>query len=374
MPPHRVPRRPALVIFFGGAGSSKTERLVDDARLLAALDVSETAIGSASFSEVILATSTDPGASTPEGLIVDRDTSPYAFGPRLVELLVRRDIQSVVYMGGGSLPCVTSDTLAMLGGHVLEGIGVTNNLFSSDLVAFPVNARTLAATERCGRDNRLARVLRDEAGLEVETLPRTLETQFDIDDPADICVLAVTGVGGPRLQDYLRGLKVDLSRYRAALPLFCDTERQIVIAGRVGSHTWAHLERETACRVRVFSEERGMEADGRVEAGMVRSLVGLYLDEVGPARFFESLAALSDAAFVDTRVLLAHRRVVASREDRFLSDLGSWDKIGEPWLRELTRAACQARIPVLLGGHSLMSGGIMALNQFAWDQRDAGVI
>ena len=43
-----------------------------------------------------------------------------------------------------------------------------------------------------------------------------------------------------------------------------------------------------------------------------------------------------------------------------------------PFLRDFTRAAVEAPIPVLLGGHSLMSGGLMALNEFAWAERDAG--
>jgi hypothetical protein len=109
-----------------------------------------------------------------------------------------------------------------------------------------------------------------------------------------------------------------------------------------------------------------MEADGRGENGAARSLLGFYFDAVGPQRFFETLAELGDAAFSDTRVLLAHRRVSASRADRFASDLGDAEAISEPFLREFTRAAADAAIPVLLGGHSLMSGGLMALNEHAW--------
>lgn len=366
--------RPALVVFFGKIGAPEAERLVDNARLLAALDVCETALASGSFSEVLLATATDPGESAPDGLAVDRDQAPYRFGSRLAELLVRRNLLAAVYMGAGSLPFVTPGTLALVANRVRTALGVTNNLFSSDLVGFPVTERTLDVVERTSRDNALARAFKDAAGLDIEALPRRPETQFDIDDPADVCVLAVTGLGGPRLHVYLKNLQLNLSSYHAVLPLFCDPSKQIVIAGRVGSHTWQYLERETACRVRLFAEERGMEADGRAEEGTARSLVGLYLDEVGPERFFQSLAVLGDAAFVDTRVLLAHCRVTATREDRFLSDLGRWEEITDPWLRDFTRAAGQAPIPVLQGGHSLMSGGLMALSQFAWDQRDADAL
>src|SRR5437899_345395 len=81
----------------------------------------------------------------------------------------------------------------------------------------------------------------------------------DIDTPRDLCVLALTGVCGPRLQAYVRSLDLDVSRYRAVLPLFVDQTKRLLVAGRVGTHSWSYLERETACRVRLFAEERGME-------------------------------------------------------------------------------------------------------------------
>lgn len=104
--------------------------------------------------------------------------------------------------------------------------------------------------------------------------------------------------------------------------------------------------------------------------GQARSLIGLHLEAVGPAAFMQHLAALGQAAFLDTRVLLAHRRSAASREDRFLSDLGRWEAIQDPFLRDLTKAAVEAPIPVVLGGHNLVSGGLMALVEAAWAEAD----
>src|SRR5206468_7765683 len=192
--------------------------------------------------------------------------------------------------------------------------------------------------------------------------------------------LALTGEGGPRLRDYLRSLEseahstgqaLSLTAYQRVLPLLTDREAQIVVAGRVGSHAWQYLERETACRVRLFAEERGLEAEGRAYGRTARSLLGFLIDATGLERFFEILPSLGDAAFIDTRVLLAHFRIDATREDRFLSDLGDWPEIQNPFLRDFTRLATEAAIPVLLGGHSLMSGGLMALNEHAWRQQEA---
>ena len=44
----------------------------------------------------------------------------------------------------------------------------------------------------------------------------------------------------------------------------------------------------------------------------------------------------------------------------------------DPFLRELTKGAATATIPVVLGGHSLMSGALMLLNETAWRLRDEG--
>ncbi|HZP26437.1 MAG TPA: hypothetical protein VFB90_05255, partial [Dehalococcoidia bacterium] len=69
-------------------------------------------------------------------------------------------------------------------------------------------------------------------------------------------------------------------------------------------------------------------------------------------------------------VLLTHRGDLPGAEDRFLSDLGRWQDIDEPFLREFTRAACESDLPVLLGGHSLVSGGLMLLAEHAWQEHD----
>ena len=352
--------RQALVVFYGAVGESPVERSVDEARLAAAFDVIE-----AASIPAILATDQASLSVEVPGVEVDWSDEPYHFGRRLADVARRHGLATIVYLGAGSVPLFTRADFTEVVAGLGRGLCVTNNSFSSDLIAFHVDEPTLAVLESVGRDNSLARALTD-AGLPVTELPRTLATQMDIDAPSDLMVLALTGQGGPRLRGHLAGLHLDTARYARTLPLFLDRKHEVVVAGRVGSHAWAYLERETACRVRLFAEERGMEADGRGESGAARSLLGSYLEAAGSERFFETLAELGDAAFLDTRVLLAHKRIRASREDRFLSDLGDWQAIREPWLREFTQAAAAAPLPVLLGGHSLVSGGLMALNEHAW--------
>ena len=92
-------------------------------------------------------------------------------------------------------------------------------------------------------------------------------------------------------------------------------------------------------------------------------MLGGLLDRDGPANLGGILAELGEAALVDSRVLLAHRlgadeTAWPPAEDRFASDLLLHERIGDPWLRELTRSATEARIPIVLGGHTLVGPGL----------------
>jgi hypothetical protein len=361
-------QKPTLITFLGGLGHTPTERTVAIARRNATLDTIETAISTGAFDRAILATDDATDLSNIPNLELNLDQSPFHFGQRLAALIERRNLDRIVYLGGGSLALLDADALSQIANAVTETTAITNNVYSSDLIAFPLTNAVLKAIPTVGRDNALARALEEAAGLTLEELPRAVATQMDIDAPSDLAVLALTGEGGPRLREYLRSLELDLSRYESVLSLFTDREAQIIVAGRVGSHSWRYLERETACRVRLFAEERGLEAEARAKDRTARSLLGFYIEVAGLDRFFEVLPELGDAAFIDTRVLLAHFGIDATREDRFLSDLGSWPEIRDPFLRAFTRAAVESPIPVLLGGHSLMSGGLMALNEHAWRQ------
>jgi hypothetical protein len=130
----------------------------------------------------------------------------------------------------------------------------------------------------------------------------------------------------------------------------------------VAASELAWVERSTASRTRALIEERGLRTR---PAGQrpVRSSLGLLLDREGPESLAAILAELGDAALIDTRVLLAHRlgdedRGWPSAADRFASDLLLHDRIADEWLGALTRSAATARIPIVLGGHSLVGPGL----------------
>ncbi len=359
-----------LAVFIGGLGAGPIERCVGRARWAASLD--SAAAAARALDAAVFVTDAPPEGLDAAGTTLNLDGGEFHFGRRLAGLVHRYEPATVVYMGGGSAPLLSAEGFAALAQGARRNLVVTNNYYSSDVVAFPVSDGVLAAIEGVGRDNALARALTQRAGLRAEEMPRSLATLLDIDGPSDLAVLALTGEGGPRLRETLRDIPLDLSKYRAVLDVLVDPAAQLVVAGRVSSQAWQYAERETACRVRMFAEERGMEAEGRAEDGTARSLLGYYVQEAGFERFFATLAELGDAAIIDSRVLLAHARVRATREDRFRSDMGRWEAVEVPFLRELTRGAAEAQVPVLLGGHSLVSGGLMALNEYAWRRREEG--
>jgi hypothetical protein len=363
--------RPTLIVFSGGMRETGVERLVAGARDAAALDTLDRGIESGAFAGSILATdSAELAAAAPEGIVIDLDPGAFDFDSRLRSLVASRRIRRPFYVGGGSIPLLQTPDLAALAERLAtaEELVISNNFFSADFVGWTPGS-AIDAIGAIPSDNRLPQLLHGEAGLANWAMERTIASQFDIDAPADLAVLKLYHAGGPRLRAYLDSIEIDVQPYQRAARFFLKPS-MVVVAGRVGSFTWQYLERETACRIRVLSEERGMQSDEREHSGLVRSILGFYLERAGMDGLFDALAELGDAVFLDSRVLLAHAHVSPSRTDRFLSDLGRWEEVSEPFTRELTHAASRAAVPVVLGGHSLVAGGIMALVQAAWEAHD----
>ncbi|MFH1486373.1 MAG: hypothetical protein ABIH46_09900 [Chloroflexota bacterium] len=366
---------PVLIVFTGGLGSSPVEQMVAEAQRCITLDTIQRAKASGAFARIVLVTdSLELSQRVDSSVRVEVDSSPFHFGERLRYIIGKYRIDRPFYVGGGSAALMTAQDLTSIAARLSssDNAVITNNLFSSDLVAFHPGS-AIEAMEPPVHDNPLAQLLRYEAGLRDIRLRRTAATQFDVDTPSDLLVLSVHPAAGPHVRGYLDSIHLDVARLRETMSLLTDHTVEIVIAGRVGSQVWAQLEAETACRVRVFSEERGMRADGREERGEARALLGFFLEEVGLRRFFRSLAELGAAAFIDSRVIFAHMGLRLSASDRFLSDLGQPDGIENAFVREFTEEALCAPKPVILGGHSIVAGGLLALIEAAWQEQDQSV-
>ena len=209
-------------------------------------------------------------------------------------------------------------------------------------------------------DNALPRWLAEVRGWTVEDLRDRWRLGVDIDGPLDLLLAGdADEIASPEAE------AIDTSRVRGRIDeiraVAADRRAELLIAGRTSSATLAWFERHTASRTRALVEERGLRtrAAGQRPAA---SVLGALLERDGPGSLGTHLATLADGALVDSRVLLAHRLGADERswpraEDRFASDLLLPDAIADPWLRDLTRAAADAPIPVLLGGHTLVGPG-----------------
>lgn len=362
------------LIFAGGSRNSPIEALLAEAQEAIVLDTLERLLACPEFAPPVVATSsidlTRHLRDWPVRTIPD--DSSFHFGRVLAGLIDRFDARHAFYIGGGATPLLTIAEMRKVAQTILNGdhVLVANNFFSSDFVAFsPADAIYRIAPPAI--DNDLAFRLQREAGLRNLPLERTSGTQMDVDTPTDLLVLALHPGVGPHLRQVLLRADLDTRRLERVSRFLTDPNAEVIVSGRVGSYLWSHLDSDLACRTRVFSEERGMRANGREARGEVRSLLGYHLQAVGPVGLFDHLATLGDAAFIDSRVIFHHLGLTLSGADRFYSDLLRVEKITDPTLRAFTEAARAARRPVVLGGHSLVAGGLWALIEAAWLKRDA---
>jgi CTP:molybdopterin cytidylyltransferase MocA len=361
----------AFVLFFSGNATSTIESRLDVVRLAVSEHVLRLA-AKAGFSPV-LAVTTDAAARAsfaPIAEVVPPRTSPFHLGRELREIVRARKLERLCVTGAGFGALLRVADLRGVR-EKIEGTDsalVANNYYSGDLVAF-TPATALDAIELPAADNPLPRLLHQQAGLPSVELPRGAVWLFDVDTPTDATIL-VRDTRCPPTVKRVGAWENELgSRIDAILGLLATPEVEVCVAGRVGAPVWSFLETQTACRVRVLSEERGMQAAGRDASGEARTVLGFLYDDLGPERFFARMAELGSGLILDSRVLFAHLGLRPSAEERFASDVFDVAAIRDERLAAFTRAAEHAPMPVLLGGHSIVSGALFAMSEIAWQSR-----
>jgi hypothetical protein len=282
------------------------------------------------------------------------------FGARLREIVAGLGDGGLVVLGSGAVPLATSadrrELVAAAAGP--DARALTNNRYSADVIAVARARSVLADVPDLPSDNELPRWLAEHAGLPVEDRRGRTRLGVDVDGPLDLLLL------GGRWRDLVPS--ADGARVRAIIDAIRavteDPGSELLVSGRVSAANLAWLEAHTASRTRALIEERGFRTR-RSSQRAAASVLGELLERDGPGSLGDHLERLGEAAIVDTRVLLAHRSGAdpsdwPEPEDRFASDLLLPARVADPWLRDLTASAVAARIPILLGGHTLVGPGL----------------
>jgi len=315
--------------------------------------------------EEILVITASPEAweGSPCTLIQD-PPEEWHFGTRFTAILSSYRPKRVLYLASGSgLLFSDLDWQRLLHANLPEPFSVLNNFYSTDLALIvpPWPIPDLP------RDNPLGMRLW-QAGYTCYELPRCAATQLDIDTPGELQILALH----PGLPEEVKRVlsEVPTARAQALLEAIANPDAEVVLIGRVSGHLLRYLDHQAACRFRVISEERGMEASGRAERGAVLSLVGILAETTGPSGLVRTLSRLGDVVVWDIRVIMAHYCVWPPAEERYACDLMQYKNVSDPRLRELIQACAESSTPFILGGHSLVSGGMYLAVELAWHGKD----
>ena len=365
-----MPSSVELVLMAGGEESCPEEVMMTEAWRAAALDWIDRACGVEAISRVLVATNSSRFADRIRrihpSVETTVDSAPFHFGRRLREIVATNALQKPFYAGAGSGVLFTSENMQAFAQVVQDGEEtlIANNFYSSDFVAF-TPGEAIERIEPPDTDNDLAWRLGRQAGLQSKALPPDAASLFDLDTPVDLMIALAHPGCPPRLRACLEELRLDIAPVLRGLDILRRPGSRVVLAGRVGAAARGYLEERTGCKVTVFAEERGMRASGRMERGEARTILGHFMRERGPDEMFRAVAGGADLVLLDSRVLFSHLGKWPSSAERYRSDMLQWEKIADPALKQLTEAAARAPVPVLLGGHSLVSGGLYAMVDIA---------
>ena len=315
----------SAVILVGPQGNSAAEQLMQNSIRAAALDLVDR-LRQVGIERIIMGGPDLQWVPASSPCVLDEDDGPFHFGTRLASLIRRFRLETLLYFGAGSAPLLTTDLLQMMvgmlaqagakaGGGIPSHIALTNNLHSSDWIAISHASDAVDIVRQANRDNSLAWMLQEHWDYDVRVLSSLRPaSSMDLDTPTDLAIIQHHPDCSPRLVEEAQGPLLSRIPVSSIVDVLATNGTHVALFGRVAPLAWQALSKRTQCWIRVYSEERGMAASERLARGEVRSLVSSLLDSVGPEAFF-------------------------------------------------ARAAYEVDIPVLLGGHGVVAGGLYVLSE-----------
>ncbi len=357
-----------VIIMLSPAGPSAAESWVAEGRRAAARDLVHRLSRVPNVGEIFILAADVPDRDALAEIganPLSASSESFHFGRTLASIVVEKGFPRLAYFGGGSAPLMTENLLENVFDRVDQSAhpsAVLNNYHSTDWVVLNQADVLPQLQERLVNDNSLGWVLDHDAGLDVQAIEPCAASRVDIDTPTDLFMIYRHLSLGDELKEFIR---TSPSRCLDVIDnlrqIMCTPASTLTLIGRTSPQIWNTLNERTKIWIRSFTEERGMIASGRFDRGEVRSLIGEMVEDWGPERFIKFIASLSNAVLWDTRVWMAHRGKWPSTADRFAADLGWMDRISDEPLKRLAHSINQCDIPILMGGHGVVAGGIYAL-------------
>ncbi len=347
-----------------GGSESWAEQHILNAHRANALDLIRILRGQGIESVIVASPETD---WLPDDLEVIRDDDvpdqSFHFGERLARLIEKHPTQALLHFGGGSAPLVDRSTTGMLlgllekslrqDGSIPSHIALTNNLHSSDWIAISQVQDAIPIIERADRDNGLALSFKESDQFEVRVLASLRPaTSMDIDSLSDLAILAQHPALQPELRQMIGNAAKDLEDI-PILPLLDvlrSPNKHLLIVGRVSPLAWNTLERLAKCQIDVITERFGYSI---LKTWMGKS--GYISNAIHP------LEKIADAVLFDNRPFLESIGASPNTHDLLASDTLLLEDVEDHTLRELLVAVDDLHIPIVMGGESLVTGGLYAL-------------
>ncbi len=355
----------SAVIFEGGNPITKIEKDMVLLRRAMVLDNIEKFKMAKEIDKIIVATNYEDfrdELQVDKDIIVDFDDGEFNLGRRLNEIVEKFSLEAVFYIGGAAGPLITVDEIDDFASYVSanEGTVITNNVQSSDIIVYSPAKAINEIKDLPANDNPLGNLFRD-LGLKKVLMPHSTGIHFDIDTPTDMLVLALNPHIGDNTKKILRELNYSAKHLIEAKHYLALPYADVILSGRIGSPVITQVNTMIRCRLRVYSEERGMKYLKREENEQVKSLIAKTIEVMGEQAFFDYLASLAHVAFIDTRIIFAHKKLHLNENDRFYSDLMMPEKIENKEAKKFTESMINSAIPIVAGGHSLVAGGMWSL-------------
>ena len=379
----------SAIVFEGGTHDGDISRWMDSVREEMAIGLCERLISVGVFHRVVLCTDRDGLAGRALQRIAELDVYKFHgtgdvefhFGERLCEVVKAYGFKSFLYFSGGSGQLMDEEDICSFASTTLTApykslcssarYIVANNAYSADMFGISDSSCLMGLNGNLpSSDNEFAMWFCMTFDADIVPLPSQMAFQFDVDTPVDALIMSTMEkssidtegmLGFVKNEGLLFALNRMFTKIETAKAVMKGPGGEFTLIGRVPPSSVSYLNSILKCRIRIFSEERGMRSFKRDVRGEAKSIFASYIKRCGIRNFVNDMSDVTGLAFVDTRVLLSSLGCRLSTEERFASDLLMTDCLKDELAYELADAFSTSSCNFICGGHCLVSWGVRSI-------------